>query len=275
VKSTTTHNVLVQTLLTFNSLVMLIPILFMVLAGFKRNADLISRPFSLTTPFSLDAFTRVFQDTEFPRFLLNSVLVTGGSLLLILLLGSMAAYALGRYAFRGNDLVYLFFLSGLMIPLKLAVIPLFLQLKALHLVDTLWSLIVIYAAMGLPSTVFILTGFIKTLPAELEESARLDGASEARIMWSVMMPLVRPALVIAAIYNAVPIWNDFFFPLIFIQTEARKTLPQGLTMFMGEYSTDWSVLFAGLTLAVLPVALAYILLSKQFIAGLTAGAVKS
>lgn len=270
----TTHHTLVQGLLTLNTLVMLVPILFMFLAGFKSNGDLLSKPFSLTTPFHLDAFARVLGQTQFPRYLFNSVLVTGSALALILILGTMAAYGLGRYVFRGNEALYLFFLSGLMVPLKLAVIPLFLQLRALHLIDTYGSLILIYAAMGLPSAVFIITGFVKTLPAELEESARLDGASEARIMWSVMLPLVRPAMIIAGIYNAVPIWNDFFFPLIFIQTDALKTLPQGLTLFMGEYSTDWSVLFAGLTLSVLPIALAYILLSRQFIAGLTAGAVK-
>ena len=106
--------------------------------------------------------------------------------------------------------------------------------------------------MGLPSTVFILTGFIRTLPNELEDAARMDGASELRIMWSVMLPLVRPAMVIAAIQNVVPIWNDFFFPLVFIQNDALKTLPQGLTTFMGEYTTDWGVLFAGLTLSAAP-----------------------
>ena len=128
--------------------------------------------------------------------------------------------------------------------------------------------------MGLPSTVFILTGFLRTLPSELEESARIEGASELRTMWSVMLPLARPAMIIAGIQNAVPIWNDFFFPLVFVTSESRKTLPQGLTNFMGEYNTDWGVLFAGLTLAALPIMLCYVALSRQFIAGLTQGAVK-
>ena len=132
----------------------------------------------------------------------------------------------------------------------------------------------IYVAMGLPSGVFIMTGFLRNLPGELEEAARIEGASEGRILAQIMVPLARPALVIVAIQNAVPIWNDFFFPLVFITTDARKTLPQGLTVFMGEYSTDWGVLFAGLMLAALPITLVYILLSKQFIAGMTQGAVK-
>jgi raffinose/stachyose/melibiose transport system permease protein len=161
-----------------------------------------------------------------------------------------------------------------MLPLKLAIIPLFVQLKTLGLLDARLGLVVVYTAMGLPSTIFILTGFLRTLPGELEQSARLDGASEARILWTIMLPLTRPALVIAGIHNAVPIWNDFFFPLVFIQNDARKTLPQGLTIFMGEYNTDWGVLFAGLSLATLPITLVYIVLSRHFIAGMTQGAVK-
>jgi raffinose/stachyose/melibiose transport system permease protein len=186
----------------------------------------------------------------------------------------MAAYAVARYAFFGATAVFLFFLSGLMLPLKLAIIPLFMQMRDLGLLDSRAALVIVYTAMGIPSTVFILTGFLRTLPRELEDAARMDGASELRILWSVMLPLTRPALVIAAIHNAVPIWNDFFFPLVFIQSDARKTLPQGLTAFMGEYTTDWGALFAGLTLASLPICLVYILLSRQFISGLTSGAVK-
>jgi raffinose/stachyose/melibiose transport system permease protein len=192
----------------------------------------------------------------------------------ILVVSYMAAYALARYTFRGNELIYLFFLSGLMVPLKLAIIPLFMQLTALDLIDRHVGLILVYTAMGIPSAIFILTGFLRSLPAELEDQARIDGASEARIMGSIMLPLAKPALIIAGIHNAVPIWNDFFFPLVFIQNDRLKTLPQGLTIFMGEYNTDWGVLFAGLTLAALPITALYMLLSRQFIAGLTQGAVK-
>jgi raffinose/stachyose/melibiose transport system permease protein len=200
--------------------------------------------------------------------------VTGTSVLLILALGTMAGYAVARYESRTNTFILLFFLAGLMLPLKLAVIPLFILLRDLGLLDSRWSLIVTYTAIGLPSAVFIMAGFLRTLPSELEDAARIDGASEPRIMWSVMLPLARPPMAIAAIQNAVPIWNDFFFPLVFIQTDARKTLPQGLTTFMGEYTTDWGMLFAGLTIAAAPITLLYIALSRQFIQGMTAGAVK-
>lgn len=128
--------------------------------------------------------------------------------------------------------------------------------------------------MSLPATVFIMTGFLRSLPSELEDSARMDGASEFRIMVEIMVPLITPAMVIAGIYNAVPIWNDFFFPLIFIQSPEWRTIAQGLTSFFGEYSINYGVLYAGLTLAALPIMVIFIVQSKRFIAGMTAGAIK-
>jgi raffinose/stachyose/melibiose transport system permease protein len=216
----------------------------------------------------------VLGETSMPTYFMNSIIVTGTSIVLILVLGTMAGYAIARYESRTNTFILLFFLAGLMLPLKLAVIPLFILLRDLGLLDSRWSLIVTYTAIGLPSAVFIMAGFLRSLPAELEDAARIDGASEPRIMWSVMLPLAMPPMAIAAIQNAVPIWNDFFFPLVFIQTDAYKTLPQGLTTFMGEYTTDWGMLFAGLTIAAAPITLLYIALSRQFIQGMTAGAVK-
>lgn len=265
---------MIQAFLIFNSILMLYPIVIVVLSGFKSTAEIYSTPFSLPSSFEPKNLVTIWEQTRFPRYLLNSLIVTVSSVTAILVVGTLAAYALARYRFRGNELIYLFFLSGLMVPLKLAIIPLFIQLTSLGLIDTQFGLILVYTAMGLPSAVFILTGFLRTLPFELEESARIDGASEGRIMWSIMLPLARPAMVIAGIHNAVPIWNDFFFPLVMVQTDRLKTLPQGLTIFMGEYNTEWGVLFAGLTLAALPITIVYMALSRQFIAGLTHGAVK-
>jgi raffinose/stachyose/melibiose transport system permease protein len=268
------RDALLQVLLVANSILMLYPIVVMLFSGFRTNAELFASPFGLPDFTNLANFGRILGQTRFLTYLANSILVTGGAILLTLVLGTMVAYAVGRYEFRGSAFVFLFFLSGLMLPLKLAIIPLFIQMRDFGLLDSRMSLVIVYTAMGLPSTVFIMTGFIRTLPRDLEDAARTDGAGEARIMWSIMLPLTRPAMVIAAIHNAVPTWNDFFFPLVFIQSDARKTLPQGLTAFMGEYTTDWGVLFAGLTLAAAPITIVYIVLSRQFIAGLTSGALK-
>ena len=271
---TSATDIAIQLLLGINAIVMLFPIGLMALSSFKTNAEIFASPFALPSTLSFANVLQVWNETAFVQYLGNSLIITTSSVLLILLLATLAAYALARYRFALNSIIFMFFLAGLMVPLKLAVIPLFIELDALGLLDSRLGLILVYVAAGLPSGVFIMTGFLRSLPGELEESARIEGASEARIMAQIMLPLARPALVIVAIQNAVPIWNDFFFPLVFVTSDARKTLPQGLTVFMGEYSTDWGVLFAGLMLAALPITLAYIALSKQFIAGMTQGALK-
>jgi raffinose/stachyose/melibiose transport system permease protein len=265
---------LLQIILIANTVIMLAPIVIMVFSAFKTTPQIFQSPFSIPDFTQVSNFAKIWTQTNFLRYLMNSFIVTGASMVLILTLGIMAAYAIGRYQFKGSTFILMFFLAGLTLPLKLAIIPLFMLMRDLSILNNQLSLIFVYTAMGLPSTVFIMTGFIRSLPNELEDAARMDGASEARIMWAIMLPLVKPAMVIAAIQNVVPIWNDFFFPLVFIQNDDLKTLPQGLTTFMGEYTTDWGVLFSGLTLSAAPIIIIYILLSKQFIAGMTSGAVK-
>ena len=270
----TIEDLLIQIFLATAAIVMLYPIFMMVLSGFKTTPEIFMSPFSMPKKFNIENFQVIWEKTNVPRYFLNSIIVTVSSIALLLITGTMAAYAISRYKFRGALMVSLFFLSGLMLPLRLAIIPLFIQLKYLGLIDSLLGLIFIYTAMSLPATVFILTGFLRSLPKELEDSARMDGASELRIMLDIMVPLVSPALVIAGIYSAVPIWNDFFFPLIFIQSPEWKTLAQGLTTFFGEYSINYGVLYAGLSLASLPMIFIFIAQSRRFIAGMTAGALK-
>ncbi|HEY3247630.1 MAG TPA: carbohydrate ABC transporter permease [bacterium] len=265
---------LLQVVLLANAILVLAPMLIMGLSAFKSTREIFQNPFGLPTVWRLENFARVWVEAHFALYFRNSVVVTLVSILIILALGAMAGYALGRFRFSGNDLLYLFFLSGLMLPIRLGIIPLFILMRDLHLLDSLWSLILIYAASGLPSAVFILTGFFRTLPSDLDSAARIDGAGEWLIFRRIMLPLVRPALVIVLIYNVIPIWNDFFFPLVFIQSDRLKTLPLGMTTFFGQYYTDWAILFAGLTLAAVPVVTLYVLLSRHFISGLTAGAVK-
>src|SRR5262245_54409741 len=148
--------------------------------------------------------------------------------------------------------------------------PLFVLLKTLGLLGSHPGLVLVYAAGGLPAAVFILAGFFRALPADLDNAARIDGADEFQVFWHVMLPLVRPALAIVAIYSAIPIWNDFFLPLVLLQTPELKTVTQGLSVFFGQHQTNWGALFAGLLLAALPIVVLYLALSEQFIKGLTA-----
>lgn len=265
---------LAQTVLLVNTLLVLLPMVFMVLSSFKTTREIFQRPFSLPANLAWQNYSAVWEAAHFSLYFRNSVIVTAASMVLILVTSTLAAYALGRYQFRGNDVIYLYFLTGIMVPIRLAIIPLFILMRDLRLLDTYWSLILVYTASGLPSAIFILTGFFRTLPRDLDNAARIDGAGELSVLIRVMLPLVRPALAIVTVYNIIPIWNDFFFPLVFIHQDRLKTLPLGLTVFFGEFATNWALLFAGLTLAAAPVIVLYILMSQQFIKGLTAGAVK-
>jgi raffinose/stachyose/melibiose transport system permease protein len=192
----------------------------------------------------------------------------------VILFGSMASFGVSRYNYRLRTWVYMLFLSGIMLPLKAAIIPLFILIKRLGLMDSHISIILIFIAMGLPSTVFILSGFMKTIPVDLEYAARIDGCNDWMIYQRIVMPITRSAIALVTIYNAVPIWNDFFFPLVFIQSYRLKTLPIGLSTFFGQYSTNWSLLFTGLSIAILPMLVLYLFMSKYFIRGMTAGAIK-
>ncbi len=265
---------LAQALLAVNTLLVLLPMGFMVLSSLKTTREIFQRPFALPLAARWDNYAQVWGAAHFALYFRNSVVVTVAAMALILVTGTLAAFALGRYRFRGNDLIYLFFLSGIMVPIRLAIIPLFVMMRDLRLLDSLWSLVFVYAASGLPSAIFILTAFFRALPQDLDSAARIDGAGEPAVLVRVLLPLVRPALAIVTIYNVIPIWNDFFFPLVFIHADRLKTLPLGLTVFFGEYATNWALLFAGLTLTAAPVLALYVVMSRQFIKGLTAGAVK-
>jgi raffinose/stachyose/melibiose transport system permease protein len=254
--------------------VFLYPVVLMVLTAFKPTPEIFRNPFGLPESWSLDTFRTVWTRARFGLYLRNSLLITGASALLLLATAAPAAYALARYSFRLRPVLFLFFLAGIMIPIRLGILPLYLLMRDLGLLDTPFSLILTYAASGMPMSVFLLSVFFRNLPRELEDAARIDGCNELQIFWRIMLPLVRPGLATVVIVNVVPWWNDFFFPLLFIQSDTWKTIPLGMQIFFGQHLVNWSLVFSGMVLASLPLLLIYLLMSRQFIAGLTAGAVK-
>lgn len=266
--------VLIYVLLGAIALVFLYPMVLMILAAFKSTPELFRNPFGLPESWSLDTFREVWTRANFGTYLRNSLLVTGGSVLLLLICATPAAYALTRYTFKLRTPIFLFFLAGIMIPMRLGVLPLYLLMRDLGLLDTLWSLILTYAASGMPMSVLLLSVFFRGLPRDLEDAARIDGANELTTFARIMVPLARPGIATVTIVNVVPWWNDFFFPLLFITDNAWKTVPLGMQMFFGQHLTNWSLVFSGMVLASLPLLILYLLMSRQFIAGLTAGAVK-
>ncbi len=263
-----------RAVLIFNAVVILIPVLFLFNSSLRETNDFARTPFKLATDPYWANFSSVWQDGDFAIYLKNSIIVTGGSLILILICALGAGFVLGRYEFRGHSFIMAFVLSGMLVPAKLAILPLFIQLKWMHLLNSHIGLILVYAAGALPAAIFIMSGFFRSLPADLDNAARIDGASEFQLLRRILIPLVRPGMSIVAIYSAIPICNDFFLPLVFLQDPEKKTIMQGLTIFFGQYSSQWGVLFAGLTMAALPLIVLYLVLSEQFIKGLTAGAVK-
>ena len=256
------------------SLVVLIPVYLLISNALKTKMDMYNSPFGPPIPLTFDNFQSVMASGNFFNYFANSLFVVGLSLFMILLLGSLTGYALAHWAGKLSRGIYFFFMIGMMLPIKIATIRLMELMKALGLFNQLWSIILIYIAMGLPIAVFILTEFIRGLPADLYEAAYIDGARRGKIYYSIVLPLIKPALATVGIYNLVPIWNDLWFPLIFITQEEKKTVLLAVTRLQGQYTTDWPKVFALLTLSALPVVLLYLGMSKQFVAGLTAGAVK-
>ncbi|UUZ96409.1 carbohydrate ABC transporter permease [Paenibacillus sp. P25] len=256
------------------ALISLYPLVLMLLSSFKTNIDIFKNPMGPPKTWSAGSYRKLLDQLPYFDYFGNSLTVSIVSIALILLFGTFASFYIARYRFRWNPFLFFFFLLGMMIPIKLGIVPLFMLMKNLGLMNTGTSLILVYTAIGIPMAVLILTGFFRTPPKELEEAGRIDGRSDLRILLHILVPLMRPALGTVMIMNFITVWNDFFFPLIFIQEEAKKTIPVGMLTLFSEYSADWSVLFAGLTLSSLPMIVLFAVASKQFMEGMTAGAVK-
>lgn len=201
-------------------------------------------------------------------------MVSINSILLILIIGTMASYALSNWRSRGSSLVYLYFIAGLMIPIRLGTINIVTLVQAIGLNGRLEGLIPIYVAMGVPMGVFVLTSFMRGIPQDLLDAARMDRASEFQVLWRIVVPLVRPALATVVILNLIPIYNDLWFPLILTRSENVRTVTYGVSLLFGQYQSDWNAILSTLSLASVPVLIMYLLMPKQFIQGLTAGAVK-
>ncbi len=261
-----------QVILILVSLFAILPGVFTILASFKSLYDFYNSPLGLPQEWLWQNYIAVWNDAGIPQAALNSFTVVVLSVPLCVVCASCAAYGLARWEFPGNNAIYYLFLAGLVIPGQLTILPLVLLDKNLGLINTYAGLILPYIGFHMPFDVFLLTGFLRTLPSELREAARIDGANELEAFLWVIVPLLRPALATVVILNSVSIWNDFFFPMIV--SPKLPLLQVGVYNLLGVYSTEWGHIFAGVVLAALPLVVAYLLLTKQFIAGLSAGAVK-
>ncbi|WP_067499596.1 carbohydrate ABC transporter permease [Actinoplanes sp. TFC3] len=251
--------------------VALAPIVVMLLNSLRPNTEVLSEPLRLPATLDFSSYATAWSEASFSSYVRNSLVVTISAVALDVAVSLPAAYVLGRYRLRAGGMLTAYFLAGLMLPVRLGILPVFYLLGTLNLVDSRLGLVLVYASSGVPFSVFIMAAFFRGLPRELQDAARIDGAGELRIFSRVMVPLVKPAIATVVVFRFVPLWNDFFFPLVLMRTTGRYTLPVGLTQFFGEFQTNWSALFAGLVIAALPLIVLFVVATKQIVEGLTAG----
>ncbi|MEU5724899.1 carbohydrate ABC transporter permease [Micromonospora sp. NPDC047738] len=254
-----------------------LPLLWMFLSSFKSDGEILADPWGLPGALRLENWARAWTEAHIGRYFLNSAIVVAGSLTLTMLLGATAAYVFARYEFRGRQIVYYLFVGGMMFPVFLALVPLFFVVRSAGLLGTWPGLILVYAAYSLPFTVFFLTAFFRTLPTAVAEAALIDGCGHFRLFFRVMLPMARPGLISVAIFNFLSHWNQFLLPAVLLEGDPSKyVLAQGLSALAVSqgYQGDFSGLFAGLTIATLPVLVVYAVFQRQIQAGLTAGQLK-
>ena len=258
------------------TLIALFPVFVTVVNSFKSKKAIFKQPLALPGPGSFDliGYQTVAKQGDFVAYFQNSLAVTCLSLFFVLLFGAMAAFALSEYRFRGNTLIGLYLALGIMIPIRLGTVAILQMMVATGLVNTLTALVLVYTAQGLPLAVFILSEFMRTVSDDLKNAGRIDGLSEYRIFFRLVLPLVRPAMATVAVFTMIPIWNDLWFPLILAPSEATKTITLGSQVFLGQFVSNWNAVLAALSLAILPVLVLYLIFSRQLIRGITAGAVK-
>lgn len=258
------------------SVLALFPLVLIIINSLKSKKAIFREPTALPLgeSFSADGYISVLSNSDFPLYFGNSLIITSVSLFLILLFGAMASHALSEYRFRGDSFIGIYLVLGIMVPIRLGTVALLELVVSMGLTNTLTALILVYTAQGLPIAIFIFTEFLRSVSREIKDSARIDGLSEYRIFFEVVIPLVRPVIATVAVFSMIPIWNDLWFPLILSPGEQTRTVTLGVQQFIGQYTVNWGAVLAALSVAIVPVLIMYIIFSKQLIRGITAGAVK-
>lgn len=255
------------------TLVFLSPLLYMILNSFKPYSQMLKAPWSLPATLFLDNYIRAFRQMEFFRSFWNSFVITFVSVLLIVVLGAMAAYPITRFRNKLTGFLSVYFLVGYMVPTQVLIVQIFSIMKVFHMINTKSGLILIYAS-GVSFAVFMYQGFIRSLPIDMEESALIDGAKPWQMFWRVVFPLLKPATATLIIFQTMWIWNDFTLSSLFLSSSKNLTLLLELHQCIGEFSLDWSVMLAIMCIVMIPMVIFYLLMQKQIIAGMTSGAVK-
>ena len=252
----------------------IIPLTFSVLGGFRTNQQLVQDPVGFPNPWTGSNYTSILQSGDFWRQVFNSTVIALLTAAMVLPAASMAAFVIARYSFRGRELFYGLFTLGLLFPVAVAILPLFIVLRQVGLLSNPLGVALPQAAFGLPIAIIIMRPFFRAIPQELQDAAAIDGCTPLRFYWSVMLPLSRPVLSTIAVITIVGSWNAFFLPLLVLIDPDKATLPIGVNNVSTQYSTDFALVLAYTTLAMVPALIFYAIAERQIIGGLTAGAVK-
>ncbi len=255
--------------------VIVVPVLYGVLGGFKDNGQISTNPFGWPNPWVWDNYKEILSSSGFWRPMWNSTLIAIATVLLVVLISAMAAFIFARFAFRGREFLFMLFTVGLMFPFAVAILPLFIVLRETDLLGSKWGVILPQVAFGLPMTIIILRQFFRTIPAEVEESATLDGCTPLGFFWRILLPMARPALATVSVLAVVGSWNNFLLPLVVFTDATSWTLPQGVQQFQGQYSSDTARILAYVILAMVPALGFYAVAERQLIGGLSTGITRS
>lgn len=254
-------------------IVFLYPIILILFSSVKTKKELAANPSGIPQNISFASFIKAFDKMNFLHSAGNSAIIVVVVISILLIMTSMAAYAISRKGGKFN-VVYFYFLAGMMVPFQMTMIPLYKLLSTFRLINQLPGVMCVYLATLTPFAVFLLTGFVSSIPKELEEAAYIDGASVYRTFFSIVLPLLKGSLATVAVLNTFTIWNDFLMPMLFLQSKSKLTLTVTLANFQGMYFNDWSMIFSGVCMIVLPMLIVYLFAQKYIINGITAGAVK-
>ena len=265
-----------HTVLTIWSVVVITPLAWTLLSSFKTTREIFASPFSLPSNWSFENYRSAWSREGFGNYFLNTVVIVGSALIIVMTLGAMCAYVLARFRFPGSRAIYYLMLAGLTFPVFLAIVPLFLLMRDFHLLNKQPGLVIVYVAFALPFTVFFLYPFFKRLPDEIAEAAAVDGASEWRTFFQVMLPMARPGMVSVAIFNFLGLWNQFLLPIALNTDQDNYVLSQGMSRFASQagYAVDFGSLFAAVMITVVPVLVMYIVFQRQLRGSVAQGTLK-
>lgn len=267
-------NLVKYVVLILAATVCLLPISWIVFSAFKDKMEIFIDPFGLPSSLKLDNLITAWTVGRFGRYFMNSIIMTIPTVFGVLALSALGGFATAKLRFPGREVIFSIFLVGLTLPFEAIMIPLYYTLRDLGILSTYWAVILPSVALGLPFGIFFMRAFFRDLPDDLIDASLIDGCTELQLFTKIMLPLAKPGLVSLLVFQFMWSWNNFLLPLLFLQKEALRPVTLGLMFFQGKYTMDYSLIFSGITISIIPVILVYIIFQRQFITGLTSGTVK-